>query len=147
CAPVCQRSRPGNLWPPIRLWTYPVGEGAFHQANHSRVPCVGRECYVLASAAREGCYTARTVIRRVVRKRQAQHAEDCRRGCDMELKLASAMSRLGTETAFEVLAKAKALEAQGKHVIHLEIGEPDFDTPKHIVEAAKQALDDGYTHY
>jgi aspartate/methionine/tyrosine aminotransferase len=65
----------------------------------------------------------------------------------MELKLASAMSRLGTETAFEVLAKAKALEAQGKHVIHLEIGEPDFDTPKHIVEAAKQALDDGYTHY
>jgi aspartate aminotransferase len=65
----------------------------------------------------------------------------------MELKLASAMSRLGTETAFEVLAKAKALEAQGKHVIHLEIGEPDFDTPRHIVEAAKQALDDGYTHY
>jgi aspartate/methionine/tyrosine aminotransferase len=65
----------------------------------------------------------------------------------MELKLATAMSRLGTETAFEVLAKAKALEAQGKHVIHLEIGEPDFDTPRHIVDAAKQALDDGYTHY
>ncbi|MDQ2786386.1 MAG: pyridoxal phosphate-dependent aminotransferase [Chloroflexota bacterium] len=65
----------------------------------------------------------------------------------MELKLASAMSRLGTETAFEVLAKAKALEAQGRSVIHLEIGEPDFDTPAHIVEAAKRALDDGYTHY
>ncbi len=65
----------------------------------------------------------------------------------MELKLASAMSRLGTETAFEVLAKAKALEAQGRSVIHLEIGEPDFDTPAHIVEAAKRALDEGYTHY
>jgi len=65
----------------------------------------------------------------------------------MELKLASAMDRLGTETAFEVLAKAKALEAQGRSVIHLEIGEPDFDTPAHIVEAAKRALDEGYTHY
>jgi len=65
----------------------------------------------------------------------------------MELKLASAMSRLGTETAFEVLAKARALEARGRSVIHLEIGEPDFDTPAHIVEAAKRALDDGYTHY
>ena len=57
------------------------------------------------------------------------------------------MGRLGTETAFEVLAKAKALEAQGRSVIHLEIGEPDFDTPAHIVEAAKRALDEGYTHY
>src|SRR4051794_3937402 len=66
---------------------------------------------------------------------------------NMELKLASAMSRLGTETAFEVLAKARALEAQGRSVIHLEIGEPDFDTPAHIVEAAKRALDEGYTHY
>jgi aspartate/methionine/tyrosine aminotransferase len=65
----------------------------------------------------------------------------------MELQLSTAMSRLGTETAFEVLAKARALEAQGKSVIHLEIGEPDFDTPAHIVEAAKRALDEGYTHY
>jgi aspartate aminotransferase len=65
----------------------------------------------------------------------------------VELKLSTAMSRLGTETAFEVLAKARALEAQGKSVIHLEIGEPDFDTPAHIVEAAKRALDEGYTHY
>ena len=61
--------------------------------------------------------------------------------------LATRMQRLGTETAFEVLAKARALEAQGRHIIHLEIGEPDFDTPAHIVAAAKQALDDGYTHY
>lgn len=62
-------------------------------------------------------------------------------------KLASRMSRLGTETAFEVLAKARALEAQGKHIVHLEIGEPDFDTPQNIKNAAKKALDDGYTHY
>ena len=57
------------------------------------------------------------------------------------------MSRLGTETAFEVLAKAKALEAQGKDIIHLEIGEPDFDTPKNIVEAGVDALRNGWTHY
>jgi aspartate/methionine/tyrosine aminotransferase len=57
------------------------------------------------------------------------------------------MKNLGTETAFLVLAKAKALEAQGKHIIHLEIGEPDFDTPVNIKNAAKKALDNGYTHY
>ena len=57
------------------------------------------------------------------------------------------MARLGTETAFEVLAKAKALEAQGRDVIHFEIGEPDFDTPTHIRDAAKSALDAGFTHY
>ena len=57
------------------------------------------------------------------------------------------MSRIGTESAFDVLVRARALEAQGKDVIHLEIGEPDFPTPKHIVEAGKQALDEGWTHY
>ena len=62
-------------------------------------------------------------------------------------QLATALERLGTETAFEVLARAKALEATGKRVIHLEIGEPDFDTPPHIVEAAAKALRDGQTHY
>jgi aspartate/methionine/tyrosine aminotransferase len=64
-----------------------------------------------------------------------------------ELKLAGRMARLGTETAFEVLAKAKALERQGKSVIHLEIGEPDFDTPANIVQAAVDALRKGWTHY
>src|ERR1017187_6721455 len=63
------------------------------------------------------------------------------------MKLAQSYSRLGTETAFEVLARARALEAQGRKIVHLEIGEPDFDTPKNIREAAKKALDDGYTHY
>jgi aspartate/methionine/tyrosine aminotransferase len=57
------------------------------------------------------------------------------------------MDRLGTETAFEVLARARALEAQGREIIHLEIGEPDFDTPDHIKAAAKRALDEGHTHY
>jgi len=56
------------------------------------------------------------------------------------------MNRLGTETAFDCLCRAKALECK-MDVFHLEIGEPDFDTPKHIREAAKRALDDGYTHY
>ena len=63
------------------------------------------------------------------------------------MTLADRMMNLGTETAFEVLAKARALEAQGKEIIHLEIGEPDFDTPRHIVDAGIQALQDGYTHY
>jgi aspartate/methionine/tyrosine aminotransferase len=64
-----------------------------------------------------------------------------------ELRLAERMSRLGTETAFEVLNKARALERQGKSIIHLEIGEPDFDTPKNIVEAGVDALHKGWTHY
>ena len=63
------------------------------------------------------------------------------------MTVAARMMNLGTETAFEVLAKARALEAQGKEIIHLEIGEPDFDTPKHIVEAGVEALRQGYTHY
>jgi aspartate/methionine/tyrosine aminotransferase len=63
------------------------------------------------------------------------------------MNVADRMARLGTESAFEVLAKAKALERQGKGIIHLEIGEPDFDTPEHIKAAAKQALDFGATHY
>nr|WP_238351199.1 pyridoxal phosphate-dependent aminotransferase [Kribbella shirazensis] len=57
------------------------------------------------------------------------------------------MDRLGTESAFEVLAKAKALEARGREIVHLEIGEPDFDTPPHVIAAAQQALDKGHTHY
>lgn len=62
-------------------------------------------------------------------------------------QLATRQALLGTETAFETLAKAKELERQGKSIVHLEIGEPDFDTPEHIRDAAKQALDDGFTHY
>ena len=61
--------------------------------------------------------------------------------------IASRMNLLGTETAFEVLSRARNLEAQGKQIVHLEIGEPDFDTPRHIVDAGVQALKDGYTHY
>ena len=57
-----------------------------------------------------------------------------------ELRLAKRMSRLGTETAFEVLVRARALEAQGKNIIHLEIGEPDFDTPANVIEAGVDAL-------
>ena len=63
------------------------------------------------------------------------------------MKLAKRISRLGTETAFEVLAKARGLESKGVDVIHLEIGEPDFDTAPHIIQSARQALQSGYTHY
>src|SRR5256884_3869358 len=64
-----------------------------------------------------------------------------------DLQLAKRMTRLGTETAFEVLVKAKALEAQGRDIIHLEIGEPDFDTPANIIEAGCDALHRSFTHY
>ena len=63
------------------------------------------------------------------------------------MQLAARMSRIGTESAFEVLAKARALEKQGKQIVHLEIGQPDFPTPAHIVEAGKRALDEGWTGY
>ncbi len=63
------------------------------------------------------------------------------------MKLASRMDRILIETAFEVLVRARALEAQGRHIIHCEIGEPDFETPRHVIDAAKQAMDQGWTHY
>jgi aspartate aminotransferase len=63
------------------------------------------------------------------------------------MQLGDRMSRLGTESAFEVLARARSLERQGKSIIHLEIGEPDFPTPPHVVEAGKRALDEGWTKY
>ena len=63
------------------------------------------------------------------------------------MQLVEAMSRIGVESAFEGLVKARALDKQGKNIIHLEIGEPDFPTPKHVVEAGKKALDEGWTKY
>ena len=69
------------------------------------------------------------------------------RATQTELRLARRMSRLGTETEFEVLVKARALEAKGRDIVHLEIGEPDFDTPANIIEAASDALHKGWTHY
>jgi aspartate/methionine/tyrosine aminotransferase len=66
---------------------------------------------------------------------------------DTQLRLAQRMSRLGTETAFEVLVRARALERQGRSIIHLEIGEPDMDTPANVVEAGVSALREGFTHY
>ena len=63
------------------------------------------------------------------------------------MRLAERMSRIGVESAFDVLVRARALEAQGRNIIHLEIGEPDFASPANVIEAAKQALDEGWTHY
>ena len=63
------------------------------------------------------------------------------------MTVAARMNDLGTESAFEVLAKARALEAEGKEIIHLEIGEPDFETPRPVSEAGMQAISDGFTHY
>jgi aspartate aminotransferase len=63
------------------------------------------------------------------------------------MRLAPRVEDMGTETAFEAAARARALEATGRDIIHLEIGEPDFDTPANIRDAAKRALDEGWTHY
>ena len=63
------------------------------------------------------------------------------------MRPAARMQTIGTESAFEVSARARALEATGRSIIHLQIGEPDFDTPANVREAAKQALDEGATHY
>jgi len=63
------------------------------------------------------------------------------------LQLAERMQRLGTETAFEVLVRARALEAKGRDIVHLEIGEPDFDTPQNVIDAGVAALRSGWTHY
>ena len=64
-----------------------------------------------------------------------------------EDRIAAAVARLGAENAFEVLARARQLEAEGRRVVHMEIGEPDFDTPEHIKKAAIEALYDNHTHY
>jgi len=72
---------------------------------------------------------------------------ECWRGKDRPVRLAERIGRLGAESAFDVLVKARGLEALGRSIVHLEIGEPDFPTPPHIVEAAKRALDEGWTHY
>ena len=69
------------------------------------------------------------------------------RALQFELRLAERMSRLGTETAFEVLNRARTLERHGKDIIHLEIGEPDFDTPQNVIEAGVEAMRGGWTHY
>ena len=69
------------------------------------------------------------------------------KGTQSELRLAKRMARLGTETAFEVLVKARALEAQGRDIVHLEIGEPDFDTPRNVIDSGCDALHKGFTHY
>src|SRR5579871_735751 len=63
------------------------------------------------------------------------------------MQLAERMTRIGVESAFEVLVRARALEKQGRSIIHLEIGEPDFPTPRHVIEAGKKALDEGWTKY
>jgi len=63
------------------------------------------------------------------------------------MRLAERMNRLEIESAFDVLVKARALEAKGRNIVHLEIGEPDFPSPAHVIEAAKRALDEGWTHY
>src|SRR5256714_5074152 len=78
---------------------------------------------------------------------QARYNRRMHQTAQSPLRLAKRMARLGTETAFEVLVKARALEAKGRDIVHLEIGEPDFDTPRSIIDSACDALHKGFTHY
>src|SRR5438105_343272 len=96
-------------------------------------------------ASIEGGQRARTKKRQVASPRFNAHFAVMTKA--RELRLAKRMARLGTETAFEVLVKARALEAKGRDIVHLEIGEPDFDTPANIIAAAANALHKGFTHY
>src|ERR671935_2787984 len=82
-----------------------------------------------------------------IRERSEQNPKSHTTLTEMPLIPAERMAHIGAETAFEVLVRARALEAHGRSVVHLEIGEPDFDTPGQIVSAAQAALEDGYTHY
>src|SRR5947207_2090600 len=108
-----------------------------------------RDCLKLSrswhGASIEGGQRARTKKRQVASPRFNAHFAVMTKA--RELRLAKRMARLGTETAFEVLVKARALEAKGRDIVHLEIGEPDFDTPANIIEAAADALHKGFTHY
>src|SRR5256714_4719988 len=78
---------------------------------------------------------------------QARYNRRMHQAAQSPLRIAKRMARLGTETAFEVLVKARALEATGRDIVHLEIGEPDFDTPRNIIDSACDALHKGFTHY
>src|SRR3954467_7679486 len=106
----------------------------------------------LASGSRSGCRKLSASVRQKPSRALSFSSLD-RRLRYLEIavlaimKLAERMSRIGVESAFDVLVRARALEAEGREVIHLEIGEPDFATPAFIVEAAKAALDEGWTHY
>jgi aspartate/methionine/tyrosine aminotransferase len=81
----------------------------------------------------------------IKKAKRMKKLQECTFACGMPES--PRMKRMGTETAFDMLVKARGLEAQGKNIIHLEIGEPDFDTPQNIKDACKKALDQGYTHY
>src|SRR4030081_2737658 len=82
-----------------------------------------------------------------MRLETGSHFAAMNKASQRELRLAKRTPRLGTETAFEVLVKARTLEAQGRDIVHLEIGEPDFDTPRNIIDAGVDALHKGFTHY
>ena len=99
----------------------------------------------MPSGLRAGQFLCRHGLRRAGQKHGS--IAMATQGVQHELLLSRRMARLGTETAFEVLSKAKALERKGRSIVHLEIGEPDFSTPPHIVEAAVDALRGGWTHY
>src|SRR5579864_4870794 len=116
----------------VRLSTYPGGRGGKEcAARHERSNDWPRGAEPPAPEQR--------TTRPVLNIRYAQSV--------MAIRTAERMEHIGQETAFEVLVRARALEARGRSVIHLEIGEPDFDTPGHIVQAAQQALEAGATHY
>src|SRR5207302_7871629 len=134
-APACTRGRSARHRAQCPRWLAGVRHRGAWAGRGTRHRAAAR--WTFARAGRSG--------RRRVRARGWWSAAN--NGDGVTVRFAERMSRLGTESAFEVLAHARRLEAEGRQVIHLEIGEPDFATPQNIVDAAVRAINNGATHY
>src|SRR6202008_91302 len=153
---LSRRSRSSALRRAV-VASQPPGFGGTPSRGQCSTASTNASCTASSASPRSPVRAASAALIRVASSRYARsrgspasiaagfHAGP-RRGMT-EFRLAERMGRLGTESAFEVLAKAKALEAAGQTIVHLEIGEPDFPTAPHIVDAAVAAMQAGHTHY
>src|SRR5262249_1292096 len=159
-APPAQGDRKNNARPTARVFVSRSNQCATPTQRQAKEPGdrIGRKASdVSKQETVEAAESAANLKTHAVENRDLDKKDKLRKRSDnadfaimtqaRELRLAKRMARLGTETAFEVLVKARALEAKGRDIIHLEIGEPDFDTPINIIDVACDALHKSFTHY